>query len=61
MNMRVYENAMRDARILMGRKPNLPFRRKGSYRAEWKTEDDPLAWWCLVELLVAYAAGKKSK
>lgn len=43
-NEALYANAMRDAAIILGP----------------RHEQDPLAWWCLVELLVSYGRGLKS-
>jgi hypothetical protein len=39
------------AKMAMGRTEN-PGRGK---RKSWRAEEDPLAWWCLVELLVLFA------
>lgn len=58
---RLWANAMKDAQLIMGRVHHGPGRRPHNDGGlEWKAEDDPLAWWCLVEVLVAYAQGKKS-
>ena len=56
---RLWANAMHDARIIMGPIERRPLR--GYVREHaMKADEDPLAWWCLVEILVAYAQGKKS-
>ncbi len=57
LNLKLYHNAMTDAKIIMGKD-----RRRSGERGElpWKADDDPLAWWCLTELLVSYAQGRKS-
>lgn len=57
---RLWANAQIDAAIIMGREPRERGRpRKGDER-RWLANDDPLAWWCLIELLVSYGTGKKS-
>lgn len=62
-NLTLWRNAQRDAFLIMGRLDRQPGRR-GPWRegeSRWKADADPLAWWCLTELLVSYAQGKKSK
>lgn len=49
---------MIDAAMLMGRVPRGPGRPRYD-DGELKADLDPAAWWCLVELLVAYAEGRK--
>ena len=51
LNQTLYANAMVDAKLLMGRDDRLA----------WRADEDPLAWWCAVELLVSYARGEKSR
>lgn len=62
MNLRLWRNAQDDARRIMGRedKPRGRTAHGEKYVGDWKANQDPLAWWCLTELLVAYAEGKKS-
>lgn len=62
INHILWRNAQHDAAIIMGREDRPRGRpRLGENPAtEWKADSDPLAWWCLVELLVSYAQGKKS-
>jgi hypothetical protein len=52
----LYRNAMADARAILGRKPA-----KGPHPGPMIADEDPLAWWCLVEILVGYARGEGSK
>jgi hypothetical protein len=46
----LYIRASDLARVAMG----MTEARRGQ-PAEWKACDDPLAWWCLVEAIVAFA------
>ena len=57
---RLWANAQRDAAIIMGRKPRQRGRPTTGYERGWNSDDDPLAWWCLTELLVSYGMGRKS-
>jgi hypothetical protein len=47
---------MRDAEMIMDQA--MP--RDRWRRSDRPAVDDPLAWWCLTEILVAYGTGKKS-
>lgn len=58
--MRLWRNAQRDAFLIMGRIERRGRGHPSSTETVWKADDDPLAWWCLTELLVCYAMGKKS-
>jgi hypothetical protein len=53
---RLWGNAQHDAVIIMGTRPRV----RGDRGTKCNAVEDPLAWWCLVELLVAYGEGKKS-
>lgn len=52
---RLWANAGRDAAAIMGRRRVAPRSPVTS-----NADEDPLAWWCLTELLVAYGKGEKS-
>ena len=52
----LWNNAQRDAAIIMGSRPRV----RGDHGRRLNADDDPLAWWCLVELLVSYGKGEKS-
>lgn len=43
-NLTLWRNAQRDAALILGD----------------VAEKDPAAWWCLVELLISYAQGRKA-
>lgn len=47
-----WARAMRDARHIMGRVRTRSGPRHN--RTAWAADEDPLAWWNLVELLVSY-------
>lgn len=58
-SMKLWRNAQQDAFLIMGRIER-GRGRPSPTAIEWKADEDPLAWWCLTELLMAYAQGKKS-
>lgn len=56
MNERLWSNAQHDAAMILGCHPRV----RGERSPRYVAQDDPLAWWCLVELLVSYGKGEKS-
>jgi hypothetical protein len=58
LNLKLYQSAMADAKIIMGKDHHRGRGERGPI--SWRADDDPLAWWCLTELLVSYAQGRKS-
>jgi hypothetical protein len=48
--IRRYKIAMYVAQVAMGKETRR--RVRGDGPARWNSQDDPLAWWCLTELLV---------
>jgi hypothetical protein len=46
-----YRRAMKIAYIAMG---SYITRRRGVNKTVWRADKDPLAWWCLVELILSF-------
>lgn len=56
MAEKLWANAQIDAVMIMGARPRV----RGDRLPTLSAEADPLAWWCLVELLVSYGKGEKA-